>query len=69
MVYYFKSRCGEFTMYMGKDKYENEDLSEFFLLLFLAPKQCIFSLTMVIDHAAPPLFSKVWATRRLLVSR
>lgn len=28
MVYYFKSRCGEYTIYMGKDKYENEDLSE-----------------------------------------
>jgi len=26
MVYYFKSRCGEYTIYMGKDKYENEDL-------------------------------------------
>ena len=26
MVYYFKSRCGNFTIYMGKDKYENEDL-------------------------------------------
>jgi hypothetical protein len=26
MVFYFKSRCGEYTLYMGKDKYENEDL-------------------------------------------
>jgi hypothetical protein len=26
MVYYFKSRCGEYVIYMGKDKYENEDL-------------------------------------------
>ena len=26
MVYYFKSRCGEYTLYMGKDKYENEHL-------------------------------------------
>ena len=26
MVYYFKSRCGEYTVYMGKDKSENEDL-------------------------------------------
>lgn len=26
MVYYFKSRCGEYTIYMGKDKYENEHL-------------------------------------------
>lgn len=38
MVYYFKSRCGEFTMYMGKDKYENEDLSEFFFAFILGPK-------------------------------
>lgn len=29
MVYYFKSRCGEFTIYMGKDKYENEDLIKY----------------------------------------
>lgn len=26
MVYYFTSRCGNYTIYMGKDKYENEDL-------------------------------------------
>ena len=26
MVYYFKTRCGQYTIYMGKDKYENEDL-------------------------------------------
>ena len=29
MVYYFTSRCGEFTIYMGKDKYENEDLIKY----------------------------------------
>lgn len=29
MVYYFKSRCGTFTIYMGKDKYENEDLIKY----------------------------------------
>lgn len=29
MVYFFKSRCGEFTIYMGKDKYENEDLIKY----------------------------------------
>jgi len=29
MVFYFKSRCGEFTIYMGKDKYENEDLIKY----------------------------------------
>jgi len=26
MVYYFTSRCGKYTLYMGKDKYENEEL-------------------------------------------
>jgi hypothetical protein len=26
MVFYFKSRCGQYTIYMGRDKYENEDL-------------------------------------------
>ena len=29
MVFYFKSRCGEYTFYMGKDKYENEDLIKY----------------------------------------
>lgn len=29
MVFYFKSRSGEFTIYMGKDKYENEDLIKY----------------------------------------
>jgi NFACT protein RNA binding domain len=29
MVVYFQSRCGEFTIYMGKDKYENEDLIKY----------------------------------------
>lgn len=29
MVYYFKSRCGEYTIYMGKDKYENEELIKY----------------------------------------
>lgn len=29
MVYYFKTRCGQYTIYMGKDKYENEDLIKY----------------------------------------
>ena len=29
MVFYFTSRCGEYTIYMGKDKYENEDLIKY----------------------------------------
>jgi predicted ribosome quality control (RQC) complex YloA/Tae2 family protein len=30
MVFYFKSTCGgDFTIYMGKDKYENEDLIKY----------------------------------------
>ena len=29
MVYYFTSRCGEYTIYVGKDKYENEDLIKY----------------------------------------
>ena len=29
MVFYFQSRCGEFTLYMGKDKYENEHLIKY----------------------------------------
>lgn len=29
MVFYFKTRCGEYTIYMGKDKYENEDLIKY----------------------------------------
>lgn len=29
MVYYFKTRCGEYTIYMGKDKYENEELIKY----------------------------------------
>jgi predicted ribosome quality control (RQC) complex YloA/Tae2 family protein len=30
MVFYFTSICGgEFTIYMGKDKYENEDLIKY----------------------------------------
>jgi NFACT protein RNA binding domain len=29
MVFYFKSRCGQFTIYMGKDKYENEFLIKY----------------------------------------
>jgi NFACT protein RNA binding domain len=28
-VFYFKSRCGEFTIYMGKDKLENEYLIKY----------------------------------------
>lgn len=37
MVFYFKSRCGEYTMYMGKDKYENEDL-----IKYGQPEDCWF---------------------------
>src|SRR5210317_416178 len=37
MVYFFKSRCGEFTIYMGKDKYENEDL-----IKYGQPEDCWF---------------------------
>eukprot|EP00545_Synedropsis_sp_CCMP1620_P007921 CAMPEP_0119010888 /NCGR_PEP_ID=MMETSP1176-20130426/5315_1 /TAXON_ID=265551 /ORGANISM="Synedropsis recta cf, Strain CCMP1620" /LENGTH=214 /DNA_ID=CAMNT_0006963629 /DNA_START=71 /DNA_END=715 /DNA_ORIENTATION=- len=29
MVFFFKSRCGEYTIYMGKDKFENEDLIKY----------------------------------------
>lgn len=29
MVFYFKSTCGQFLIYMGKDKYENEDLIKY----------------------------------------
>jgi hypothetical protein len=29
MVFYFKSRCGEYTLYMGRDKYENESLIKY----------------------------------------
>ena len=29
MVFYFKSRCGNYLYYMGKDKYENEDLIKY----------------------------------------
>ena len=29
MVFYFKSRCGEYTIYMGKDKIENEYLIKY----------------------------------------
>uniref|UniRef100_A0A6U6DJ37 NFACT RNA-binding domain-containing protein n=1 Tax=Odontella aurita TaxID=265563 RepID=A0A6U6DJ37_9STRA len=29
MVFYFSTRCGNFMLYMGKDKYENEDLIKF----------------------------------------
>ena len=29
MVYYFTTTCGEYTIYMGKDKYENEDLIKY----------------------------------------
>jgi hypothetical protein len=37
MVYFFKSRCGEFTIYMGKDMYENEELIKYGL-----PEDCWF---------------------------
>ena len=29
MVYYFTSKAGDYTLYMGKDKYENEDLIKY----------------------------------------
>ncbi|KAL7525541.1 hypothetical protein ACHAXR_001050 [Thalassiosira sp. AJA248-18] len=29
MVFYFTTLCGEYTIYMGKDKYENEDLIKY----------------------------------------
>jgi hypothetical protein len=29
MVYYYTSRCGKYTLYMGKDKFENEDLIKY----------------------------------------
>jgi hypothetical protein len=29
MVFYFKSRCGEYSIYMGKDKFENEYLIKY----------------------------------------
>ncbi|KAL9179540.1 hypothetical protein ACHAXT_008830 [Thalassiosira profunda] len=37
MVYYFTTRCGEYTIYMGKDKYENESLIKYGL-----PEDCWF---------------------------
>lgn len=37
MVYYFTTRCGNFTIYMGKDKYENESLIKYGL-----PEDCWF---------------------------
>mmetsp|Transcript_10505 Transcript_10505/g.22788 ORF Transcript_10505/g.22788 Transcript_10505/m.22788 type:complete len:215 (-) Transcript_10505:269-913(-) len=29
MVFYFKTRCGSYTIYMGKDKHENEELIKY----------------------------------------
>lgn len=29
MVFYYKSTCGKYTLYMGRDKYENEDLIKY----------------------------------------
>jgi hypothetical protein len=29
MVYYYTSSCGNYTLYMGKDKFENEDLIKY----------------------------------------
>ncbi|KAL7466468.1 hypothetical protein ACHAXS_006767 [Conticribra weissflogii] len=37
MVFYFTTRCGSYTIYMGKDKYENEDLIKYGL-----PEDCWF---------------------------
>mmetsp|Transcript_18134 Transcript_18134/g.43615 ORF Transcript_18134/g.43615 Transcript_18134/m.43615 type:complete len:215 (-) Transcript_18134:58-702(-) len=37
MVYFFKSSCGEYTIYMGKDKFENEELIKYGL-----PEDCWF---------------------------
>ena len=37
MVFYFTTHDGEYTIYMGKDKYENEDLIKYGL-----PEDCWF---------------------------
>lgn len=37
MVYYFTTKNGDYTIYMGKDKYENEDLIKYGL-----PEDCWF---------------------------
>lgn len=37
MVFFFKTRCGEYTIFMGKDKYENEDL-----IKYGTPEDCWF---------------------------
>eukprot|EP00339_Tiarina_fusa_P019624 CAMPEP_0117083998 /NCGR_PEP_ID=MMETSP0472-20121206/59128_1 /TAXON_ID=693140 ORGANISM="Tiarina fusus, Strain LIS" /NCGR_SAMPLE_ID=MMETSP0472 /ASSEMBLY_ACC=CAM_ASM_000603 /LENGTH=187 /DNA_ID=CAMNT_0004812827 /DNA_START=61 /DNA_END=621 /DNA_ORIENTATION=+ len=29
MVYFFKTRCGTYTLYMGRDKFENEELIKY----------------------------------------
>lgn len=37
MVFFYKTLCGEYTIYMGKDKYENEDLIKYGI-----PEDCWF---------------------------
>mmetsp|Transcript_630 Transcript_630/g.1089 ORF Transcript_630/g.1089 Transcript_630/m.1089 type:complete len:215 (+) Transcript_630:239-883(+) len=37
MVFYFKTRCGSYTIYMGKDKMENEEL-----IKYGQPEDCWF---------------------------
>mmetsp|Transcript_29728 Transcript_29728/g.53965 ORF Transcript_29728/g.53965 Transcript_29728/m.53965 type:complete len:215 (+) Transcript_29728:183-827(+) len=37
MVFFFKTRCGEYTIFMGKDKFENEEL-----IKYGTPEDCWF---------------------------
>lgn len=46
MVYFFRSRCGEYTIYMGKDKFENEDLIKYGL-----PEDVVRSSPSSLAHA------------------
>eukprot|EP00956_Cyclotella_meneghiniana_P035477 scaffold115235_cov70-Cyclotella_meneghiniana.AAC.7 len=46
MVFYFTTRCGNYTIYMGKDKYENEDLIKYGL-----PEDCCLSASKTGDDA------------------
>ena len=49
MVYYFKTRCGQYTIYMGKDKYENEDL-----IKYGHPEDCVSFILLHINYASIP---------------
>jgi NFACT protein RNA binding domain len=40
MVFYFRTRCGNYLLYMGKDKYENEDLIKYGQVR-LSPATCV----------------------------